>query len=913
MCESREQRFQAFARSDEIPVPYQRNTTSEDETLSATTAFETLFLKFFPDRKPLLLTAFNECNQRKHISTFIRPTALLYDDLFNLESCCKYTAGYMTFEPLHDPQLYEKLHDSIEQFPVQVASPATALKWQAGNCLELSLVLVSFLRGIGYNALVVCGYAHLPVCLNDQSNRMWKSDLPEEINSDDEDRPLDAIDPDYLALMKERPRLRRVSDPDPWKEDSSDDEVVEDPSVGQEKQEPNSLEGRDMGRTGYQVKPAHCWVLVLPGGRKTQKTAVFVEPSTGELIPPSLADEFYTGIESLFNDKNYHVNLRHSSPPSTLSFDLKDTSQWESLFTGSSEAEEKDNNLGGAFAPPTRRGLAEATGVLGQAGAKSNLAIPRSWVSELSLTPTQYASRYPGHAKVLHYANATVKLYAEYSQTDMRIKEVHLPDDANLDLTQLHIFYAHRADKLRRRTLFPQLSFSQQEAGVFVDERSVSHSQTAGQVVPPETAETAAQSYRLLWEWYEIGRMRGAAVEGLRECIHEPGKQRTLRFYWRAREDGLAMRKEFFYNTHSLRKVKELYRGRVDRLSCRSATFERPKTVREGNSHNAIVNPGSTSGLKDFPRLEPIRLSQKFERAPAAANVPPEKDVAKTKFIRPQGGDGAGEMWVFFHFGEESIIRPYHMFAKGSSKVEDYIASSVAQKALEPPMKIVTVPGQPQPSDLELFNERKWLSGVEADCLAAIRVSMDEQLAILLSLERDHAVVQVTLSSYDTLRNRPSETEAERVQKLADTIRREESRKDYLAPYIAKLEMPGEFDGNYLQVRLTAEQAKQVRDEALTELKERLIQRGHIMQSRMDREKEDFNKRQLLYQKNADVAAVEGGKEAEEFARYCKEATWRMKVLDERLSKHIDHASERYALLAQRLSEDPRLAALYGN
>ena len=36
-----------------------------------------------------------------------------------------------------------------------------------------------------------------------------------------------------------------------------------------------------------------------------------------------------------------------------------------------------------------------------------------------------------------------------------------------------------------------------------------------------------------------------------------------------------------------------------------------------------------------------------------------------------------------------------------------------------------------------------------------------------------------------------------------------------------------------------------------------------------------------------------------------------MKILDERLSRHIEDAGNRYAALARKLSEDPRLAALY--
>jgi len=36
-----------------------------------------------------------------------------------------------------------------------------------------------------------------------------------------------------------------------------------------------------------------------------------------------------------------------------------------------------------------------------------------------------------------------------------------------------------------------------------------------------------------------------------------------------------------------------------------------------------------------------------------------------------------------------------------------------------------------------------------------------------------------------------------------------------------------------------------------------------------------------------------------------------MKILDERLSRHIDQASTKYAELAKKLADDRRLAAIY--
>ena len=64
--------------------------------------------------------------------------------------------------------------------------------------------------------------------------------------------------------------------------------------------------------------------------------------------------------------------------------------------------------------------------------------------------------------------------------------------------------------------------------------------------------------------------------------IQERGKQRTMRFYWRSRDDGLARRVEMWnegdrsQSPTMARKIIEEYKGREssDCLTYRSATFK---------------------------------------------------------------------------------------------------------------------------------------------------------------------------------------------------------------------------------------------------------------------------------------------------------------------------------------------------
>ena len=54
----------------------------------------------------------------------------------------------------------------------------------------------------------------------------------------------------------------------------------------------------------------HCWVLVLSGKREVAQS-FFIEPTTGEDHP--LDWDQYLGIETLWNNKNYWVNMQDCS------------------------------------------------------------------------------------------------------------------------------------------------------------------------------------------------------------------------------------------------------------------------------------------------------------------------------------------------------------------------------------------------------------------------------------------------------------------------------------------------------------------------------------------------------------------------------------------------------------------------
>lgn len=58
-------------------------------------------------------------------------------------------------------------------------------------------------------------------------------------------------------------------------------------------------------------KRIHCWVIIIPSETKDQYTTsepYFIEPSTSE--QKDIANENYIGIEAIWNQKNFWVNLQ---------------------------------------------------------------------------------------------------------------------------------------------------------------------------------------------------------------------------------------------------------------------------------------------------------------------------------------------------------------------------------------------------------------------------------------------------------------------------------------------------------------------------------------------------------------------------------------------------------------------------
>jgi len=153
----------------------------------------------------------------------------------------------------------------------------------------------------------------------------------------------------------------------------------------------------------------------------------------------------------------------------------------------------------------------------------------------------------------------------------------------------------------------------------------------------------------------------------------------------------------------------------------------------------------------------------------------------------------------------------------------------------------------------------------------------------------------LTVSTYDTQRHKFAEQEETEEEKAASQV-----PHDYLTPFL-----PQPIGVN--DTPLSKEEAFQSRDGCLKALKERLVERANIVQSRLDEENAALSKRQAAFQRNRDH--MDPNDEAE-YERYCQDAMFRIQILEQRLDRHTELSLQKYAEMDARLRADPRLVKL---
>jgi hypothetical protein len=137
---------------------------------------------------------------------------------------------------------------------------------------------------------------------------------------------------------------------------------------------------------------------------------MFVEPSTG--VCYSAMRSPYLGIEALWNERNYWVNVQPLDVDSMhhLNLNLRDTTAWEYVliedkrFVTEDDEEEEGQDADAAATGDTPAATAAGAFYREPPSDKDMLDLPPSWTNKLIIPRDAYNQRYPGGAKCIQYA-----------------------------------------------------------------------------------------------------------------------------------------------------------------------------------------------------------------------------------------------------------------------------------------------------------------------------------------------------------------------------------------------------------------------------------------------------------------------------------------------------------------------------
>nr|XP_033700990.1 dynein regulatory complex subunit 7 isoform X4 [Tursiops truncatus] len=677
--------------TSKLPLSYQSNTPKEEHLLQVADNFSRQYSHLCPDRVPLFLYPVNECSVPKFVSTTIRPTLMPYPELYNWDTCAQFVSDFLSAVPLPDPL----------KPPSYLYSSTTVLKYQEGNCFDFSTLLCSMLLGAGYDAYCVYGYGSQDLCHMDLTREVCPLTVkPKEMVKEEEKAP-----PKKYAVKPPRDLTSRFE---------REQEIKRQEGVKAEEEKRLKQGERLAEQESAKTDPlhglrVHSWVLVLSGKREVPES-FFIDPFTARSY--STQDDHFLGIESLWNHKNYWVNMQDCwNCCKDLVFDLGDPVRWEYLLLETDKpllslTEEEDDGMNDD----------DDVENLGKEDEDKSFDMPCSWVEQIEISPEG--------TKILE------------------IKE----------------WFQNRKDML-------ELKHINKVTGLNIDYFKPGHPQAL-----------RAHSYTSM----------------------QPEMDRVMEFYETARVDGLIKREE------TPRTMTEYYQGRPDLLSYRHVNFG-PR-IKKLSLNSAESNPRPV-----------VKITERFSRNPAK---PADEDVAERVFLLLDE-----RIQLRYHCREDHLTASKREFlwrTEGDSK---------GNKIIMTPDMCLSFEVEPMEHTKKLLYQYEAMMKLKNEEKLARHQAWESELEVLEILklrEEEEAAHVLTISIYDTKRNEKSKEYREAMERmmLEEHLWQAEAQLDYLAPFLAQLP-PGE--------KLTRWQAVRLKDECLSDFKQRLIDKANLIQARFEK------------------------------------------------------------------------------
>jgi hypothetical protein len=559
-------RCRRFVAEATIALPrYNSNTPKEELLLEHVREFEEQFVNVYGNRF-LFLCPPNEYEIPKFLPTTIRPTHLPYKELYEYKTCAQFMAVFFNYEELNPP----------DRYPSVIPAPANVLKWQAGDCFDLSVAVCSLLLGVGYDAYCVSGFAPRFITTRNEARSAcpqldWESEeKKEEAEPDDEDKFVIPKKPPLRSEYQEAKGQAEASDKARMEEEELKSDSEDDPSSAEDFK--------------YENRRIHCWVLVRKGLREVDQD-VYIEPTTGRLYEVDRCP--YLKIDLIWNHKNLWVNMQVCNA-SQVVLDLYNSRYFEYVMLDP-DGQNQDNN-GFYTEDDTGMGGLPEEGEGGQVDqAMQILDMPPPWSERPDIPREAFHARCYQGEKTIFYHKCKVEQYAPYTQDDGLVQRITLYKDVRRQIPlEIRERFKHRRDKLFERKRRPM------------------QNETIERFEPGRPSSSPSAPGGALKEFREI-----AAVS--RELI-----------FYNSRLDGLIRCVELIG-----RKMFEHFEDRDDRLIYHSVTMD--PSLAQNFKGGQKLPTYIVESMGDIPIR---KMTQKYGRNP---EVPPDEDKHKICYFLAEG------------------------------------------------------------------------------------------------------------------------------------------------------------------------------------------------------------------------------------------------------------------------------------
>lgn len=588
-------RFVAETAEKGSPNPrYNSNTPKEELLLEHVREFEEQFVNVYGNRF-LFLCPPNEYGIPKFLPTTLRPTHLAYKELYEYKTCAQFVAVFFNYEELNPP----------DKYPSVIPAPANVLKWQAGDCFDLSIAVCSLLLGVGYDAYCVSGFGPRFIATRNEA----RSACPMLDWEEEEKRISETPEVEEKFVIPKKPPLKSE-----YLEAQASAEAADQARQEEEDRKSDSEDDPSSDEDEFENRRVHCWVLVRKGLREVQED-VYIEPTTGRIYEVGKCP--YLKIDLIWNHRNLWVNMQVTDA-SQVVLDLYNSRYFEYVML---DPEGPGKEISG-FDVDEEKSLGE-DGEGGQTEqATQILDMPPAWSERPDIPREAFHARCYRGEKTIFYHKCKVEQYAPYIQDDGLVQRVTLYKDVRRQIPlEIREKFKHRRDKLIERRRKPM------------------QNETVELFEPGRPAQQSPSQ-------------PGGALKEFREVA---AVSRELIFY-NSRLDGLIRHVELIN-----RKMFEFFdEDRDDRLVYHSVTLD--PTLEKTYRGTQKLQTYPVESMGDVPIR---KMTQKFARNPA---VPPEEDIAKICYFLVDGKirvdyhrePGKLTFLSILYFNEDGNLRRLH-------------------------------------------------------------------------------------------------------------------------------------------------------------------------------------------------------------------------------------------------------------